>query len=390
MKDSISCYPLLLILLVNSPSGRSDPCTLCQDGTKVTLPDKMVVIPPIPAVKCIEAEGAIPIIFPDETSSECQLINEISTFCGCPRAADSCSLCPDGSPVTNKNVELPMFNPVFGDTVLTCEIMEAYLHSFPENDGFCPYSQQNAAELCGCPRLVDNEGDDGSTRVPPHTSNSNSTIVGDIDVSPQPTAPSFNLKLVRINFHGATSGKELRRLATIIRISASLSIAGALLVIQDNLRDKKRRKNQYNQIVTLMAVFDIIHAIATALVDLPRPTGDVLRTSGEMGNEASCKSQGFFIQWGGLTSLFFSASLSTCKFHTAVVVILHVTADFDSCDFDLTCLSAAYRLSVGDCVSEQRIEVENAAKIFYWSSNLTGFNSGFSFNPIHNTISKWL
>jgi hypothetical protein len=100
-----------------------------------------------------------------------------------------------------------------------------------------------------------------------------------------------------------------------------MSITGALFVIQDNLRDKKRRSNQYNQIVTAMAFFDIIHGIASALLDIPRPTDDALRTKGERGNEATCKAQGFFIQWGGLTSLFFNASLSACTCVTNPAVL---------------------------------------------------------------------
>jgi hypothetical protein len=66
------------------------------------------------------------------------------------------------------------------------------------------------------------------------------------------------------------------------------------VVIQDTLQDRKRWKNQYNQIVMVMAFFDILHAIASALVEIPRPTDDELHSTGERGNNASCKAQESF------------------------------------------------------------------------------------------------
>jgi hypothetical protein len=63
-----------------------------------------------------------------------------------------------------------------------------------------------------------------------------------------------------------------------------------------------------------MAVFDIIYSIAASLVAIPRPADDMFVAYAERGkNEASCLAQGWFTQWGSMTSIFLNASLSTCK-----------------------------------------------------------------------------
>jgi hypothetical protein len=109
--------------------------------------------------------------------------------------------------------------------------------------------------------------------------------------------------------------------ARLARSAAGLSILGALLVIIDNLRNRKRLSNLYNQIVAAMACFDIIYSITAAFLNIPRPADDSFSAYGEYyGNRASCTAQGWMYQWSGMTSLFFNASLST---YYVLVIVYH-------------------------------------------------------------------
>lgn len=299
---------MTLALILGSPfSVLSAPCTLCEDGSSPSLPDLLVVIPPLVPATCSSLDNALPLVLPDETDALCVAARRLSSKCGCPRRSDACNLCPNGSPVVNKNLEMPEFPPVIDDTLLTCDLLEAYMHSFSESDGACSNAQRKAAQKCGCPNLPA-EFTNSSTH-----DNLNSSVdvfSGEDGNSPVITGHSA----LYFSFLGAESSADMERLYVILRSAAALSVLGALLVIQDTLRSKRRRKCLYNQIVATMAVFDIVYAIAVALINIPSPTSDVLRSPEERGNYATCKAQGWFIQWGGMTSLFLNASLSTCKF----------------------------------------------------------------------------
>mmetsp|Transcript_31937 Transcript_31937/g.52706 ORF Transcript_31937/g.52706 Transcript_31937/m.52706 type:complete len:581 (-) Transcript_31937:1311-3053(-) len=285
-------FSLVLFALVYS-SSLAAPCTLCEDGSFPNLPDTIVNIPPIRATSCEDIEKVIPLLVPDEKSENCVVLRSIASVCGCPHRSDACNLCPDGSsvPLDNKHLELPEFATIVDDTLFTCELYAAYLHSVSKSETLCRASQDVAAFKCGCP---------GAEAPPP-----NVTFVDSGD------SLKFDRENLRVSFFGAESQSEIDTLNAILRSSAALSILGALLVIQDTLRSPTRRKSLFNWIVSIMALFDIIYSVAIALGDIPRPSGDVLGSRGERGNNATCKAQGWFIQWGGMTSLFFNASLST-------------------------------------------------------------------------------
>ena len=82
---------------------------------------------------------------------------------------------------------------------------------------------------------------------------------------------------------------------------------GSLCIIVDVLHDSLRRKRVYNRIVFLMSCADVVSSMAMAFSTLP-----VTRSSGVyggIGNRASCKIQGFFIQIA-LTSQMYNLMLS--------------------------------------------------------------------------------
>lgn len=299
---------LRILVTVGSLAARNGvhaaPCTLCGDGSAVTLPEKKIQISAVyPEMQCSSLDSLVPNLFPDGTSEECSTIHRFSTLCGCPRLVENaCTLCPDGLPVGAADAELDEnYASLIPDPDLppTCELVEAYLHSVPSEDELCRFSRRNAATTCGCR---------GGLGVQHNQTISNSTNIFD-------RGDTASNKPIRVGqVFGSTSEQELETLYQVSRAAALMSLVASIIVLQDCLR-KKRVKNVYNQIIASMAIFDIIYSIAMALGRVPMPAGNGIgETEERMGNAASCKAQGFFIQLGLMTNLFFNASLSTCKF----------------------------------------------------------------------------
>lgn len=297
-------FSLLLLLTTTSVVVHAG-CTVCPDGAPVSLPDKVVNIPGVPQLDCRTADSVVPELFPDMNSAECTFINHLSTLCGCHRDEGGCSLCPDGSDAPAGDIPLPMFDTLFGGSTPSCELMEAYLHSIPGDNELCPYSQTVASEVCGCPSS-NTETTMNTTDIPDnifsHDSGFNPLAQDTIDLSS-----------LGLHYFGVTNSEERIRQNSISRAAAIMSIVAALLVMLDN-RDSNRLKNVYNQIVVVMAAFDVVSGVAYALLDIPQPTDDAIQTAGEKGNDATCIVQGWSLQLGSMTSLFLNASLSTCKF----------------------------------------------------------------------------
>lgn len=293
MKQEIASFLLLSTSLV-----RSAPCPSgCPDGSSLPLADKIVHIPPFPPLTCAQLEAFGPSLGVEEGSEQCDQSLRMTSLCGCQRPSDSCDLCPNGFPAPNTATELPEFGKFIRDSLYTCELIEAYLHSFPKEDEFCLASQRAAAATCGCPETEDFDSAD------PSTDPGDTLWIGPSDG----TAFDFST-------FGNKSRAMLTQLHRVLRSSAVMSICGAILVIQDTVRFKKRRRNLYNQIVAIMAGFDIIYSLSLALINIPRPVGTALSSGTERGNAATCTAQGFMVQWSGLTSLLLNASLSTCTF----------------------------------------------------------------------------
>lgn len=309
------------VLLLVPYAVSSASCTLCEDESSPKWPDKVINIPGLPNnLICRDIYAVVPLLIPDESSNECRLTRRLSSICGCPRKPNSCSICPDGSPAPNAAVLLPSFAALFAtkdDEAPSCAVVEAYAHSFSNSSVLCLQAQQEAAAPCGCV-LEDNifHHDESVSNTSMKAGNASSSDSG---------STVFDTTGLRFKYFGAEA-EQLRQLMRIFRVASILSVAAAFLVILDNLWNQKRlKKNIYNQLILTMAGFDLIFGIAIALHDIPRPTYDILSSTGERGNDTTCKIQGWFTQWGGLTSLFLNVSLSTCTYNKDLPVV----ANFD-------------------------------------------------------------
>jgi hypothetical protein len=107
---------------------------------------------------------------------------------------------------------------------------------------------------------------------------------------------------------GADTEPKKRALVWMSRVSAFLSMMGACYILYDVGSDKKNRKTVYHQLLFGMASFDIFTALAWGFATAPIPKENFW-IYGAVGNEATCKTQAFFIQLG-LTSVFYNVSLA--------------------------------------------------------------------------------
>lgn len=304
---------MALLFPVVHPLQSGSPCEPCPDGSSITTPDKFLdFVPNIPPMNCGEMATMAPLVF--QTGSDgCNLAQSLTTVCGCPRAEDSCTLCPDGTAVGEdfKDIllDIPTFISIFQgpqDFLPNCELLEGYLHSRSAEDGLCEYGQQTAGELCGCGPIVLGDDADNATTYDP----------GDFDTTTVMTLPPLEYTVVDLRIFGVRSEADVTLQRGIQRGSACLSILGTLLVLQDYLRNRKRWKKLYNQIVALMAIFDLMISIVRVILD------DVYVFIGSnVGVTAGCKTQGWFMEFGMLTSLIFNASLSTCECHVSGITL---------------------------------------------------------------------
>lgn len=101
-------------------------------------------------------------------------------------------------------------------------------------------------------------------------------------------------------------------LAIVPKITGSLSLVGSLFVLQDILRDKKKRsKSIFHKIMIGLSTSDVISSVANVLSTWPSPSNGDHNSSvyGAVGTTATCTAQGFFNELGSLTTPLYTASL---------------------------------------------------------------------------------
>jgi hypothetical protein len=259
-------------------SSVESPCSLCPDGSPVSLPDEdlSVLLAGFsgssigggdlggvqPTCQVVEAFAKS---F-EEGSGECLDVQFIAGVCGCPPVENACDFCP-GEDVAFPDKKVRIAATVI-DVVPTCSQIDAALTQFENGSDFCSLAKV-VNFICGC------QGGE------------------------------------RIYFGAETQGKKAA-LVWVSRISAALSLFGSSMIVYDILRDKKKRGSVFHTLMLAMSFFDIFGSIAWGLATLPIPASEFGEPSGvygAKGNEKTCKTQGFFIQLG-YTSLFYNMSLS--------------------------------------------------------------------------------
>jgi hypothetical protein len=254
------------------------PCSLCPDGSPVSLPDEDLTFLLMGSSYSSIGGGDLDGVQPtcqvveavvrsfEEGSRECLDVHFFAGVCGCPPVENACDFCP-GEDVAYPDKEVLIAATVLG-VVPTCSHIDAIVTQFEKGAEECLLAGK-ANYLCGC---------QGGERY----------------------------------YLGAETQTQKAALAWVPRISASLSLFGSSMIIYDIVRDPIKRGSVYHTLMLAMSVIDIFSSIAWGLSTLPIPEyeyGEPSGIYGAKGNEKTCKTQGFFIQLG-YTSLFYNMSLS--------------------------------------------------------------------------------
>lgn len=102
--------------------------------------------------------------------------------------------------------------------------------------------------------------------------------------------------------------QQMKALAIVPKISGSLSLLGSLFVLQDILRNKKKRgESVYHKIMLGLSLFDAMSSAANIFSTWPSPSNSSIY--GALGTTATCTAQGFFNEMGNLTTTLYVASL---------------------------------------------------------------------------------
>ena len=130
-------------------------CTLCQDGSEVPLKEKGLGRDndAIPIKTCGELEMAVSGMA--ETMANCQSARSQSSFCGCPLSETACRLCDDLyvssiQALQETTIDAKAYIVDSPSTNMTCQSVESFLHSIPNNDeeGVCAEVKGSASAAC--------------------------------------------------------------------------------------------------------------------------------------------------------------------------------------------------------------------------------------------------
>ena len=297
----------------------TNPCTMCRDGSSV--PDSLLDRE-MPFLDGGSGGGAGPFallqgIVPtcslyqayllslDANDETCRLAQGMGSYCGCAPVENHCEFCED-HPIDplfyNKTLNFLSAVEEAGVSP-TCEFTETLLKQVPTSDRVQCYGIQQRAFLCGCNDGVwmysdtSNEAEKTAIAWAPRISGALSLLVShpkdddDVVVVENCACNMVLLSLCDTNLNTCCCCCCFSFLAQ-----------GALAIIVDVLSSAERRSRVYTQLVFGMAMFDLITAVPWIIGSIAVPAyvdgGDPSGVLGAVGNDASCKAQGFFIELG--------------------------------------------------------------------------------------------
>ncbi len=250
-----------------APTPARRTCNVCLDGSDITLPNRTIALGALPVRNCSDLVTLADRF--ETTDSQCGIFQLLGPYCGCPVTTRACSLCPNGETVPYPNRPFPLLESFQGLSAallrkvglffndLTCGEFQSILDVDPASTigldpGYVCLVGQFQSTECGCSR-----------------------------------------------------GSQEILVTWLFRVSAFLSLMGAVFIVRDVMKRPPERRTTYHQVILGTTCFDIITSTAYLLSGLllPRPAYE------GHGTHGTCVFQGILIQLG-LTSLFYSVLLS--------------------------------------------------------------------------------
>merc|ERR1719197_478155 len=99
------------------------------------------------------------------------------------------------------------------------------------------------------------------------------------------------------------STAKRKALALVPKCTGSLSLVGSLFIMQDVIRDKRKRSESvYHRIMLGLSLFDSFASVVNVLSTWPTPMDQADRIFLASGSTETCTAQGFFNELGNITT----------------------------------------------------------------------------------------
>lgn len=323
-----SSFSLLIYALSTSYTTEAIPCDFCSRG-EISRPDRNVTIPGYEFLDtCGTIDSLAPALLTDD-NPQCEILQSLSSYCGCPPVQDSCSLCRDGSPVELPEKTFPWLAGVFGGIAPTCELVEAYAASFGSDDAKC-HSLHAISSHCGCPAVsnhcvyCDGEALKEEYRDVELPGLANFGIIVTCDIYFL-TQYQYNTdhEFCKYNeivsshcgcnngvsgLYGVSNTTQQEAALWVPRVVGVISLFASFLILLDIGKSETKRSKVYHQLVAIIAVFDVITSVVWIVGPAAAPaisefTGLSSEIYGASGSDATCTAQGFFLQLGKFSSV---------------------------------------------------------------------------------------
>ena len=97
----------------------------------------------------------------------------------------------------------------------------------------------------------------------------------------------------------------------IARCAGTLGLLGSIYIIQDILKDTRRRKPTKNRIILFMSICDFLFSISSPILG-PLLGPKEIGAPGSIGNVTTCTIQGFMVLSSATTSAYYNVTLALC------------------------------------------------------------------------------
>lgn len=143
----------------NGDAANPASCSICPLGETVPDPARNITVPGFPFENCGQLQEATSFMMQQGTP-QCDMVQSISSLCGCiqsfPPEEEPCSLCWDGSAITEPEKPVPWAKEVFLGVAPTCQLYEGFVNGLAKSDELCAQTQASGYH-CGCPARYEDD-----------------------------------------------------------------------------------------------------------------------------------------------------------------------------------------------------------------------------------------
>jgi len=162
------------------------------------------------------------------------------------------------------------------------------------------------------------------------------------------------------------------------KTAAILSICGSSFIIQEVLRDpRKRSYSVMHRILMIMSSFDIMFSIAIFFGTwaIPSDTPDIWYP---MGNETTCKVQGFFVQMCAMITPFLNAALAFYY----LLVIRYGWKEEEVRKIEIWIFAIPFTLALGTASLALAFNLYEPASLWCWIARSLALQWLFLYGPV--------